>query len=132
MRILADSNVFIDFWKKPTKAMLDIFRKEDIVICGVVRSELLHGARSKSDYKNIDEALDDFDQLEFKETDWNILGKQLYELRINGITVPYQDAIIALIAVKHNIPIWTNDKHFSYMKKVMKDIQLYNSESTEI
>ena len=38
MRILADSNVFIDFWKKPTEKIIDAFKKEDVVICGVVRS----------------------------------------------------------------------------------------------
>ena len=56
MKILADSNVFIDFWKKPTKSLIDTFIKEDIVICGVVRTELLHGAQSEADYKSIIEA----------------------------------------------------------------------------
>ena len=40
MRILADSNVFIDFWKKPTQKMIDTFASQDVVVCGVVIAEL--------------------------------------------------------------------------------------------
>ena len=40
MRILADSNMFIDFWRNPTQSVVDIFTNEDIVICGVIRCEI--------------------------------------------------------------------------------------------
>ena len=32
-------------------------------------------------------------------------GTKLYELRTSGITVPFQDAIIAYLAVKNEIPL---------------------------
>ncbi|MCR4656534.1 MAG: type II toxin-antitoxin system VapC family toxin [Lachnospiraceae bacterium] len=46
MMILADTNFFIDFWNNPTDELIECFEREDIVICGVIRSELLHGAVS--------------------------------------------------------------------------------------
>ena len=49
MKILADSNVFIDFWRKPTQQIIDTFASEDIVICGVIKSELMHGAKSEKE-----------------------------------------------------------------------------------
>ena len=125
MRILADTNVFIDFWKQPTQSLIDTFSSEDGVICVVVKSELLHGARSEKDMKRIREALDGFEELIFEESDWEALGIQLYKLRTNGLTVPFQDAIIALLAVKYDLPVWTNDKHFLHLKNVMPDLQLY-------
>jgi len=125
MRILADSNVYIDFWKKPNQRIIDTFSTEDVVICGVVKCELLHGAKSDADFTRIRDALDEFEELAFEESDWEKLGIQLYKLRTKGITVPFQDAIIALLSIKHGVPIWTNDKHFALIKAVFPDLQLY-------
>ena len=44
MKILADSNIFIDFWKRPDQMLIDTFASEDVVICGVARADLMHGA----------------------------------------------------------------------------------------
>ena len=125
MRILADSNVFIDFWKKPNQTIIETFSSEDVVICGVVKSELLQGAKSETDVYRIQEALDEFEELAFEESDWEKLGIQLYRLRTKGITVPFQDAIIALLSIKHDVPVWTNDKHFSLIKSILPDLRLY-------
>lgn len=124
MKLLADSNMFIDFWKKPTQSVIDVFSKEDIVICGVIRCELLHGAKSEQDYDHINSLLDVFEEIPFEEADWKMLGKQLYQFRAKGITVPLSDAIIAYIAVKNRIPVWTRDQHFSYMQKVLTDLSI--------
>lgn len=125
MRILADSNVFIDFWKRPTRELIETFSSEDVVICGIVRSELMHGARSSSDLRRIGKALDGFEELTLEESDWVILGRQLYEFRTHGITVPFPDAIIALLAMKNDVPLWTKDKHFSLMKRIFPSLKLY-------
>lgn len=128
MRILADSNIFIDFWKKPTQTMIDIFSTQHVVICGVVRSELMHGAKSQSDLAKISRALNTFEEMKFEENDWDKLGIQLYRLRTKGITVPFQDAVIALMAVKYDLQVWTKDKHFSHMKAAIPDLQIYHSD----
>lgn len=125
MKILADSNIFIDFWKRPDQMLIDTFASEDVVICGVVRAELMHGARSHADLDRINVLLGEFDSLELEESDWKALGDELYALRTNGITVPFQDAIIALLAVKNGIPVWTRDIHFSHMQRVLPDLKLY-------
>ena len=125
MKILADSNVFIDFWKNPNQKIIDTFAEEDVVICGVVKSELLHGARSDTDLNKISDLLSEFEELNFEESDWGKLGEQLYKLRTKGITVPFQDAIIALLSVKYDVPVWTNDKHFSHMQRVITELKLY-------
>ena len=125
MRILVDSNMFIDFWRSPTQSIIDIFSKEDIVICGIIRSELLHGAKSEADLKRINSALDVFEEVEFDESDWGLLGKMLYQLRISGITVPLSDAIISYLAIKQQIPVWTKDNHFALMQQTLTDLQLF-------
>ena len=69
--VLADTNIFIDFWNNPTSELIECFEREDIVICGVVRAELLHGAISDTDFKNIVNLLDAFDEKLFDNDVWN-------------------------------------------------------------
>lgn len=38
LMILADTNIFIDFWNNPTEDLKNVFIKEDIAVCGVVRA----------------------------------------------------------------------------------------------
>ena len=124
MRILADSNIFVDFWRNPSQEMIDRFRRDQIVICGVVRSELLHGAVSEKNLGKIREALKLFDSLEMSKNDWDTLGEQLYTLRIHGLTVPLADAIIACLAIKNDVPVWTRDNHFNKMQEILRKLKV--------
>lgn len=67
--VLADTNVFIDFWNNPTEELTKCFEQEDIVICGVIRSELLHGAVSDKDFSEITTMLEAFDEKSFETDD---------------------------------------------------------------
>ena len=91
--VLADTNIFIDFWNNPTSELIECFEREDIVICGVVRAELLHGAISDTDFKDIMNLLDVFDEKSFDADDWQLLGSNLYKLRRKGLTVPFSDML---------------------------------------
>ena len=124
MRILADSNIFVDFWRNPSQEMIDRVRRDQIVICGVVRSELLHGAVSEKNLGKIREALKLFDSFEMSKNDWDTLGEQLYTLRIHGLTVPLADAIIACLAIKNDVPVWTRDNHFNKMQEILRELNV--------
>ncbi len=123
--ILVDTNIIIDFWRKPNAEMTTVFSTKDIAVCGVVKAELLYGARSSTDCYRILNALAVFPCLDLCATDWDILGKNLYDLRSHGVTVPFQDAIIATTAMINGASIWTNDKHFALIKKVFTNLVLY-------
>ncbi|NDO50679.1 PIN domain-containing protein [Lachnospiraceae bacterium MD335] len=125
--ILADTNIFIDFWNNPTEDLKNVFINEDIAVCGVVRAELLHGAVSVKDFANITMMLEAFDEFNLEIPDWKILGDNLYKLRRKGISIPFSDAIIATIALKHGIPIWTGDKHFLLIQSVLTELKIYQT-----
>ncbi len=125
--ILADTNIFIDFWNNPTEDLKNIFIKEDIAVCGVVRAELLHGAVSAKDFANITTMLEAFDEFNLEIPDWQILGDNLYNLRKKGISIPFSDAIIATTALKHGIPVWTGDKHFLLIQSVLTGLNIYQT-----
>ena len=43
--ILCDTNILIDYWKNPKELLKLKISKDKHSICGIVNSELLHGAK---------------------------------------------------------------------------------------
>ena len=126
--ILADTNIIIDFWNKPTEPIEKIFDTEEIATCGVIKAELLRGSHSEKQFSQIEKALSDFTYLTFSDIDWIGLSKQFIVLKRSGLAVPFQDAMIAYLAIKYNCEVWTNDKHFRLMQVVLPDLKLYGVE----
>ena len=122
--ILVDTNIIIDFWNNPTAASAKIFFENDIALCGVIKTELLRGSKSTNDFAQIQTTLEDFYYLNFVENDWIALAKQFITLKKNGLVVPFQDAIIAFLAIKYDCEVWTNDKHFKLMQTVLPELKL--------
>ena len=123
--ILVDTNVIIDFWRTPTEALKKIFLEETVAICGITKAELMHGAKSEKDLLAISEALSDFEYIPLDESIWDEVGQLLYRLRNNGITVPFQDVVLCALALKYNLLLWTNDKHFALIKTEIGDLKLF-------
>lgn len=124
--ILVDTNIIIQFWRNRDKNMEQVFLSENVAICGVVKAELLHGARNSNDVKKIIDALDVFPYVDMKKEDWDLLGKNLFLLRSHGITLPFQDAIIATLALSNKASIWTKDAHFAMIRNVIPDLEVVN------
>ncbi len=123
--ILVDSNVFIEFWKNPLDNQKKVFLYNEIAICGVIKSELLRGTSSEKQFREVFNALDCFNYLFFEESDWSELAKLFVDLRKNGISIPFQDGMIAYLAIKNNCKLWTNDKHFKLIQIVKPELQIY-------
>lgn len=117
MKLLADSNVLIEILKSPAKDLADVFVSNEIVICGVIKAEVLHGAKNDTDFSAIRDALSGLEEIDIEFTDWIEIGCLLYMLRKKGVSVPFQDAVIAFAAKKHNAVLWTRDKHFALIKE---------------
>ncbi|HQP49214.1 MAG TPA: PIN domain-containing protein [Spirochaetota bacterium] len=122
--ILVDSNIIIDFWKKPSASSRKIFEDENIAVCGIIQAELIHGAKTDKELTRIIQALDELIFLDIDREDWIDIGKFLNKLKKKGITIPFQDAIIAFIAVKYNAFIWSNDQHFKIIQSNVKQLRL--------
>jgi len=123
--ILVDTSIIVEYWKNPKREYTDVFITQDIAICGIVQAELIYGARSNKEVVKIISALECFNFIDIDKEDWNGIGKFLHKLRIKGVKIPFQDAIIAYLAVKNNIPLWTRDKHFELIRDVIKELKVY-------
>ena len=108
MRILPDTNIFIDYWEDrngSAEELEKVFTEEEIVVCGAVRAELLHGAVSDKHLKSMEAMLDAFEAVNPEDADWQLLGENLYRLRTHGVAVPLADTIIATVAIRNRIAV---------------------------
>ena len=125
--ILVDSNIIIDYWRQPNNKIRNIFLENDVYICGIIKSELLHGSKDVNQYHKIKEAISDFPIIDLYPLFWDELGYNLFTLKKSGLTVPIQDAMIATLAINFDLKLWTNDKHFFHIKRILPKLQIFES-----
>ena len=123
--ILFDTNVLIDYWKKPEELLKLDITPDKYAICGVVKSELLHGARTNKEIDDILHFFNSFNLLHTDEYDFEGIGFMLQTLRENGITLPMADVMIAFCAMKYDAPLWTRDGHFRLIQGLYPELTFY-------
>lgn len=121
MRVLVDTSVWIDFFRRgssaPAAKLEECIRhKEDICCCGFILTEVLQGIRDEREFvatKRRFEGLvylaDDRSTFEF--------GAGIYrELRRKGATIRSPiDCLIAAIVVQHGVNLLENDRDFHFI-----------------
>ena len=122
--ILVDTNIIIDIWKNRAEDIIQLFEKEAVCICGVIRSELMHGAYSEKNLEEISQKPNYITEINMANNEWDEFGRFLYKLRTNGLSVPYADAVIAFIAIKNKLLLLTRDKHFKLIQVVDPRLKL--------
>ena len=103
----------------------EVFLKERVAICGIVKAEIMHGAKNELHLNIINKALSGFEYIPINESLWEMVGVMLCRLRKRGITVPFQDVVISALALKYDISIWANDRHFAYIKEIFNNLKLF-------
>jgi len=43
------------------------------------------------------------------------------------VTIPFQDAMIATLAIKFNLEVWTLDKHFTKISQVLQELIIFKN-----
>lgn len=117
--VMYDSNIIIDILHDKLET-----NDEEVCICGIIKAELLHGARSENNYNELLQMMSELYYVPFEESQWENLGKRLYQLRTSGLTVPINDVIIYEICARNNISLRTQDKHFILINKLFNEIKI--------
>ena len=117
--ILLDTNVVIDMINNSQDVHWALLEEENVVLCGVVIAELYRGIRNASEEKAVELFVNSVDELpldpDTSGEDWKNIGLFIAELRESGLTVPFQDAVIAYLAIKYECRLFTNDKHLCFL-----------------
>jgi predicted nucleic acid-binding protein len=78
----------------------------------MVRLELLGGARSQEEWEKLDELLSALHLLPVTEEHWQEAALMGFQLRRQGITVPFTDLLIGAVALKADVALVHRDRHF--------------------
>lgn len=120
--VLIDTSVWIEFFRPNgdasyRNAVCELIDDNKSALCGMILSELLKGARSEKEYKELEERLSTLLYLGTPESTWNKAGRIASHLLRKGIQVPMTDLVIAVIAIENKSPLFHKDKHFSLLEK---------------
>ena len=126
--ILLDTNVVIDMINNSQNAHWELLNKEDVVVCGIVIAELYRGIKNAAEENAVELFVNAVDELPLDSDasgeDWKKIGMFIADLRKSGLSVPFQDAVIAYLAIKYKTTLCSNDRHFKLIQTVNEKLQL--------
>lgn len=121
-RFLPDTCAWIDFFNARqtplAMALSHSLQRGEVYTCGVVKYELVQGVRSEKEEKILIDALHAVDYLEMTESLWILAGRLSGALRKKGVSIPFSDIIVALMARENSLTILTIDRHFEQVPGV--------------
>jgi predicted nucleic acid-binding protein len=79
---------------------------------GLVRLELLSGARTEADFQSLSGMLAALHQLPAPEVRWDDAAHLGFVLRRRGLSVPFADILIAAVAIAAGASVLHVDRHF--------------------
>ncbi len=126
--VIIDTSAWVDFFRRDgdlstklaVKGLLDAFEG---VLCGPVEMEFLGGARTNE----IGEIKAWFDLIPYLTNDqkiWRKVAANYAKLRAEGHILPWNDIMIATIAMEKDAAVFAHDKHFPVIAEVLK-VHLY-------
>ncbi|MFA5353233.1 MAG: PIN domain-containing protein [Thermodesulfovibrionales bacterium] len=124
--VIVDTSVLIGFFKDTegvAGAVEDLLQQGRVVITGIVLAELLQGMKNLREELLLDDFLLAVSTLELTTGIWLKAGRLALALRRKGITLPLTDVAIAALAIEHDLPVFTLDKHF----KEIPEVRLYTA-----
>lgn len=123
--ILLDTNVIIDMLNDQNNENWTLFQSQDVYICGIVAAELYQGIRNEREENAVSLFVNSINSIPIMESDWKEIGLFIAKLKRSGLTVPFQDAVIAYVAIKSKCNLLSCDKHFKLVQSVDERLQLY-------
>ena len=114
-KVLLDSNIVIDFFKGDA-ALVSLFEQHQLLIPAICIGELSYGAlKSSAPYKklaSLNALVGSSTILAVDVATANVYGSVKLNLVRKGRPIPENDIWIAAVAIQHQLPLATRDRHF--------------------
>ena len=120
-KILADTSVWIEFFKKESEIgdkLSSLLAEGSVTICGIVIFELLQGIKSDKEKSIILNAISELPYIEMNKALWEKSATLSSTLRKKGIVIPLSDILITAISLEYDLSIFTLDKHFENIPNI--------------
>lgn len=93
----------------------ELLAGDQVATTGMVRLELLGGARSESERVRLGQLLSALHLLPVTEEHWGKAAWMGFQLRKQGISVPFTDLLIGAVALGGGAVVLHRDRHFDLM-----------------
>jgi predicted nucleic acid-binding protein len=111
--VLIDKSAYV-------RSGLDVPESDELCLCAVTRLELLHSARSGSDYELLENDLAQFRDLRMDAETFAVALSAHRELAARGQhRVPIPDLLIASCAQQHSADVVHFDRHYDTLSHVL-------------
>lgn len=90
-----------------------VLDEDKAAICGIIRLELLSGAKTEKEYEELTTDLASLHYLSTPEEIWLKANRMAFSLRRIGLTIPSTDIMIACIAIENGCSLIHLDNHFN-------------------
>lgn len=119
--VLVDSSVWIEGLRRNGRldikvALESLLEAYEAQLCAPVRLEVLGGAR-KEDRRRLGFYFSVIPHRPARPDDWERAISLAWKLRDVGITVPWNDILIAAIAIEDCVRLYSLDAHFELISK---------------
>jgi len=104
--LAAGERRLVDEWRR-------LVQDGRVVLIGPVRQEILSGIRVRSTYVALRDLLSTFRHLDITIRDYDLAAEFFNECRAHGISGGSIDLLIASVAHRFNVPIFTTDPDFA-------------------
>ncbi len=116
-KVIVDTSAWIESFRpqgedKLKEAVKRLIAEGEILLPGIIKTEILRGTKSKEEFQTLDELLNGLIYLSVEDGFWGRLAKFSFDLLREGITVPLVDAYIALLAIEQDASLLHRDIHF--------------------
>jgi predicted nucleic acid-binding protein len=126
--VIVDTSAWIAFFRRDGDpavklAMKSLIEHLEATLCGPVEMEFLGGARLH-ERGRIQSRFDILPYLSNDQKLWRKAATHYATLRGEGITLPWNDALIATLAIGQDCRVYAVDQHFEAMAKHL-ELRLY-------
>jgi len=95
----------------------ELLAADRVATTGMVRLELLGAARTEQEWNRLRDYLLALHQLPMEEETWQEAAQLGFQLRCQGVTVPFTDLIIGVVAIISDTVLLHRDRHFDLMAR---------------
>ncbi len=114
--VIVDHSAWLQDFRGPDSVEGDeverLIKDGDAIVVGIVYAELTRGARNQDELHLLEQRLDALPFLDMNKETWRRVGRLLFDLRRQGLTLPPTDALIAAQALESDHDLYTLDEHF--------------------
>lgn len=122
-KILIDTSVWIEYFRQsssPVSEKVDrILDEDEVYIPKIVMAELVQGARTEKEIAVVKDFIEAFHVIDQSENTWLKAGKLSNDLKKRGKKIHLLDCYIAVMAQEYGCIIFTLNRHFQDIKKVI-------------